>query len=79
MFKPHGSVNWINEKGKEYQINDYNLLKQKKKHIDIITPGSYKYKYGMVNSVFRVHREIFNDLISDSKKKLFYIYLWIWI
>lgn len=68
LFKPHGSVNWIKENGKECQINDYAQLKLKKENIDIITPGSLKYKSSMVNGVFRYHREIFNDLISDSKK-----------
>lgn len=68
LFKPHGSVNWIKKDEKEYQINDYNLLKDNKEDIDIIAPGSMKYKSGMINGVFRCHREIFNNLISDSKK-----------
>lgn len=68
LFKPHGSVNWIKKNDKEYQINDYNLLKYYKQYIDIIAPGSMKYKSGMINSVFRCHREIFNELITDSKK-----------
>ena len=68
LFKPHGSVNWIKKHGKEYQINDYKLLKDDKQYIDIITPGSMKYKSGMINSIFRCHREIFNELITDSKK-----------
>lgn len=68
LFKPHGSVNWIKKDNKEYQINDYNFLKNHKQDIDIIPPGSMKYKLGMINSVFRCHREIFNELITDSKK-----------
>ena len=68
LFKPHGSVNWIKKDDKEYQINDYNLLKNNKQYIDIIAPGSMKYKSGMINGVFRCHREIFNELITDSKK-----------
>ena len=68
LFKPHGSVNWIKEDGKDYQLNDYRRLKIKKENIDIIAPGSFKYKSSMVNSVFRYHREIFNELISESKK-----------
>lgn len=68
IFKPHGSVNWIKVDGKEYQINDYSLLKENTANIDIITPGSLKYKSSMINSVFRYHREIFNELISDSRK-----------
>lgn len=68
LFKPHGSVNWIKKSNKEYQINDYKLLKDNRQYIDIIAPGSMKYKSGMINSVFRCHREIFNELITDSKK-----------
>lgn len=68
IFKPHGSVNWIKKCDKEYQINDYNLLKGNKQNIDIVAPGRSKYEVGMVNDIFRCHREIFNELISDSRK-----------
>ncbi|HBI92575.1 MAG TPA: hypothetical protein DDY58_09125 [Terrisporobacter glycolicus] len=68
IFKPHGSVNWIKDEDKEYQTNDYELLKNKKECIDIITPGSMKYKYGMINDIFRSHRETFNKLITDNSK-----------
>lgn len=68
IFKPHGSINWIKKDNKEYQINDYNLLKSNKHNIDIITPGGMKYKFSMINSIFRCHREIFNEIITDSKK-----------
>lgn len=68
IFKPHGSVNWIKENEKEYQINDYHLLKDNKQNIDIVAPGRSKYEVGMVNEIFRCHREVFNELISDSRK-----------
>lgn len=68
IFKPHGSVNWIKKCDKEYQINDYHLLKDNKVNIDIVAPGRSKYEVGMVNDIFRSHREIFNELISDSRK-----------
>ena len=68
LFKRHGSVNWIKKSDREYQINDYQLLKNNKRYIDIIAPGSMKYKSGMINGIFRCHREIFNELITDSKK-----------
>lgn len=68
IFKPHGSVNWIKKNEKEYQINDYQLLKENKQNIDIVAPGRSKYEVGMVNDIFRCHREVFNELISDSKK-----------
>ncbi|WRK55185.1 SIR2 family protein [Coprobacillaceae bacterium CR2/5/TPMF4] len=68
IFKPHGSVNWIKKCDKEYQINDYYFLKDNNKNIDIVAPGRSKYEVGMVNDIFRSHREIFNELISDSRK-----------
>lgn len=68
IFKPHGSVNWLKKNEKEYQINDYHLLKDNKQNIDIVAPGRSKYEVGMVNDIFRCHREVFNDLISDSRK-----------
>lgn len=67
LFKPHGSVNWIRKNGKKYQINDYNFLKNNKQYIDIIAPGNMKYKSSLTNDVFRCHREIFNELITDSE------------
>ncbi len=68
IFKPHGSINWIKKDNRQYQSNDYKLLKKEKKFIDIITPGGMKYKLGMINKIFRIHREIFNSLVSDSKQ-----------
>lgn len=68
LFKPHGSVNWIKKDKKKYQINDYKFLKNSKQNIDIIAPGSMKYKSGMINDIFRCHREIFNELVTDPKK-----------
>lgn len=69
IFKPHGSVNWIKKGDKEYQSNDYQFLKENKRQIDIIAPGRSKYEAGMINDIFRCHREMFNELISDSKKE----------
>lgn len=74
IFKPHGSVNWIKMSGKEYQVNDYHLLKNKKEDIDIIPPGAMKYKSGMINDIFRQHRESFNELISDLNSYSILIY-----
>lgn len=67
LFKPHGSLNWIKKGDKEYQVNDYEYLKRNKQYIDIIAPGGMKYKSGMLNSTFRCHREIFNELITDAR------------
>ncbi len=66
LFKPHGSLNWLAKEGNEYLTNDYDKLKQNIEHIEIITPGSSKYEVGMLNNTFRIMREDFNELISDS-------------
>lgn len=68
IFKPHGSINWIKKDDEEFQSNDYQFLKKNKKNIDIVAPGRSKYEAGMINDIFRCHREMFNELISDSKK-----------
>ncbi len=39
IFKPHGSINWINENNINYLTNDYEILKRKSNYIDIIAPG----------------------------------------
>lgn len=64
LFKPHGSINWINENGKEYLTNNYNILKKKTEYIDIVTPGSSKYKMSLVNNTLRFMREEFNELLT---------------
>jgi len=66
IFKPHGSINWINNDGNVIQTNDYTYLKSKTDNIEIITPGSMKYQYGLTHELFRIHRETFNELISDN-------------
>ena len=74
LFKPHGSINWINENGKEYLTNDYNILKQKSKYIDIVTPGSSKYREGLTNNTFRCMREEFNELLDPNENYSLFIY-----
>lgn len=76
LFKPHGSINWINESGKEYLTNDFNTLNEKAKYIEIVTPGSSKYKIGLTNNTFRCMREEFNELlnIEDNYSLLIYGY-----
>lgn len=66
LFKPHGSINWINENGNEYLTNDYFELSQRIEHIEIVTPGSSKYRESMINNTFRCMREEFNDLLNPS-------------
>ncbi len=76
LFKPHGSINWINENGNEYLTNDYSVLSKKTEYIEIVTPGSSKYKESMINNTFRCMREEFNDLLNPSNNYslLFYGY-----
>ena len=76
LFKPHGSINWVNENGKEYLTNNYNILQKKVGCIEIVTPGSSKYREGLINNTFRCMREEFNDLLNpeDRYSLLFYGY-----
>ena len=66
LYKPHGSINWVNENENEYLTNDYFELSQKIKYIEIVTPGSSKYRESMINNTFRCMREEFNDLLNPS-------------
>ncbi|MBR1692780.1 MAG: SIR2 family protein [Lachnospiraceae bacterium] len=76
LFKPHGSINWISKNGKEYQTNNYNVLSKNAEYIEIVTPGSSKYREGMINNTFRCMREEFNDLLNPEEQYslLFYGY-----
>lgn len=76
LFKPHGSINWVNEEGNEYLTNNYEILKEKAEYIEIVTPGSSKYKVGLTNNTFRCMREEFNELLNpeDSYSLLIYGY-----
>lgn len=74
LFKPHGSINWINENGNEYLTNDYEVLKEKAEYIEIVTPGSSKYKVGLTNNTFRCMREEFNELLNPEDNYSLFIY-----
>ena len=74
LFKPHGSINWINEDGNEYLTNDYKILKEKAQYIEIVTPGSSKYKVGLTNNTFRCMREEFNELLNPEDNFSLLIY-----
>jgi len=69
LFKPHGSINWIKHGHNVIQTSDHSYLKKESKNIEIITPGSMKYQRGLTHELFRIHREIFNELITDNKNK----------
>ncbi len=74
LFKPHGSINWVNEEGNEYLTNDYEILKEKAEYIEIVTPGSSKYRVGMTNNTFRCMREEFNELLNPEDNYSLLIY-----
>ena len=69
IFKPHGSINWIKTSDKStIQVNDYNYLNKMNSNIEIIPPGGMKYKSGLINTIFRIHRENFNALIEGDRE-----------
>ncbi len=74
LFKPHGSINWINEDGNVYLTNDYEILKGKANYIEIVTPGSSKYKVELINNTFRCMREEFNELLNPEDNYSLLIY-----
>ena len=74
LFKPHGSINWINENGNEYLTNNYSILQEKMEYIEIVTPGCAKYKVGLVNNTFRCMREEFNELLTSEENYSLFIY-----
>ena len=74
LFKPHGSINWISYNGEEYLTNDYKILKENAEYIEIVAPGSSKYKVGMTNNTFRCMREEFNELLDPKKNYSLVIY-----
>lgn len=66
IFKPHGSINWLNRDGTIYQINDYYYLKSHSKDIEIIAPGNLKFKYAVTHDLLRQQRESFNRNINNN-------------
>lgn len=74
MFKPHGSLNWINENGQVYLTNNSEVLREKKEHIEIVTPGNSKYRVGLTNNTFRCMREEFNELLNPEDNYSLLIY-----
>lgn len=71
LFKPHGSLNWINKDGRVYLTNNYRVLKNNIENIEIVTPGTTKYEVGLTNNMFRCMREEFNQLLrSDGNYSL---------
>jgi len=74
LFKPHGSINWIYKDGSECLTNDYEILKNNTQFIEIVTPGSSKYKIGLTNNTFRCMREEFNELLDSDENYSLLIY-----
>jgi hypothetical protein len=74
LFKPHGSINWISDNRDEYLTNDYHTLMDNVEYIEIVTPGSSKYKVGMINNTLRCMREDFNDLLIPGENYSLLVY-----
>jgi hypothetical protein len=74
LFKPHGSINWISDNRDEYLTNDYHTLMDNVEYIEIVTPGSSKYKVGMTNNTLRCMREDFNDLLIPGENYSLLVY-----
>lgn len=74
LFKPHGSINWINENGNKYLTNDYDILQKKVEYIEIVTPGSSKYREGLTNNTFRCMREDFNEVLDSEEQYSLLLY-----
>lgn len=69
LFKPHGSINWINTDREIVKVNDLDILDSHADKIAIVAPGGDKYRAGMTVNVFRQMREIFNDQIASPIAK----------
>ena len=67
LFKPHGSLNWINKSDILISTNDSKFLLNEYKNIDIVTPGSSKYEISLINPTYNGIRECFNSQLNDSK------------
>lgn len=74
IFKPHGSLNWVNENGYVYFTNNFEVLKKKLEYIEIVTPGNSKYRIGLTNNTFRCMREEFNELLNPEDNYSLFIF-----
>lgn len=74
LFKPHGSLNWLKVNGDTILSNDNMRLYNNSDDIEIITPGSSKYKAGMINPTYRSMREDFNELLDEDNSYSLFIF-----
>lgn len=66
LFKPHGSLNWIQNESEIIKTNDNLRLLKNYKDIHIITPGSSKYEMCTTNFIFNIMRENFDEILIRS-------------
>lgn len=66
LFKPHGSLNWIERTSSVIETNDNLRLLNNIDNIHIITPGSSKYEMCITNYLFNSMRENFCELLNKS-------------
>lgn len=74
LFKPHGSLNWVEKDGHVYLTNNYRVLKKNIEKIEIVTPGTTKYKAVLTKNMFICMREEFNRLLSSDANYSLLIY-----
>lgn len=74
LFKPHGSLNWLKVNGDTILSNDNMRLHNNSDDIEIITPGSSKYKAGMINPTYRSMREDFNEILDEDNSYSLFIF-----
>jgi len=62
ILKPHGSVNWVIDRGRPVEMLAYGDSDEGA----IIVPGPFKYKDALVNSVFDEIRMIMNNVLKST-------------
>ena len=62
ILKPHGSVNWVIDRGRPVEMLAYGDSDDGA----IIVPGPFKYKDALVNSVFDEIRMIMNEVLKST-------------
>lgn len=74
LFKPHGSLNWIESNSIVVETNDNLRLLNNIENIHIITPGSSKYEMCTTNYLFNSMRENFYQLLNGSLNYSLFIF-----
>jgi len=62
ILKPHGSVNWVIDRGRPAEMLAYGDSDE----CAVVVPGPFKYKDALVNSLFDEIRAIMNDVLKSA-------------